>query len=32
MGLPRRLRPGTQWHLYCMMQNIEKLAHPGYVQ
>jgi hypothetical protein len=20
----------TQWHLYCMVHNIEKLAHHGY--
>jgi len=20
----------TQWHLYCLVQNIEKLAHHGY--
>lgn len=22
----------TQWHLYCLVHNIEKLAHHGYAQ
>jgi hypothetical protein len=27
-----REKVNTQWNLYCMMQNIEKLAKSGYAQ
>ena len=28
--LPRQEKVSTQWNLYCLVRNIEKLAHRGY--
>ena len=30
--LRSRAKVDTQWHLYCLVHNIEKLAHHGYAR
>lgn len=27
-----QVKVNTQWHLYCLVHNVEKLAHHGYAQ